>query len=249
MKNVTVDRVRPQRKRERSSFAEMLRRMLDDTERFDRAEWAGVLEVSTPAISQWVNDRTLPRPESLRLIVSVLRPVAGEPGPVLSDFLKLADQPAEEVTPLANRLGDDPSFAHFMVRPLRENFLQLLATLPPPLQEAVLFESAEQCHAFWQTGQIPGRVSSEAAVMTLSEKSAEATQESGPAPLPEVEPELQQVATSGPMNVDGPKPTVRSLPPSPAPRPRPLPRAWQRCAKQWTQSHAASRLLTTSAIR
>src|SRR5207244_2263066 len=60
-------------KSERSRFAEMLLRLIDETNLFTRAEWAEILDVSEAAISQWVNDKTLPRPELLRMIVDTVK--------------------------------------------------------------------------------------------------------------------------------------------------------------------------------
>src|SRR5262245_8795897 len=57
---------------QRSPFATALARLLDDTSLLTRQQWAELLDVSPAAISQWVNDKTIPRPEVLRMVIDVL---------------------------------------------------------------------------------------------------------------------------------------------------------------------------------
>jgi hypothetical protein len=89
---------------QRSPFAKALARLLDETSYFSRAEWARLLGISTAAISQWVNDRTLPRADLLRMVIETLR---SDPevvkGPI-TDFMKIAALPATDVSPLGARM-------------------------------------------------------------------------------------------------------------------------------------------------
>ncbi|MBM0105019.1 hypothetical protein JM946_09675 [Steroidobacter sp. S1-65] len=87
-----------------SPFAAALRGLLDRTGLFTRAEWARVLGISTAALSQWVNDRTLPRAELLRQIVDIVRNADGVPPEPLADFEELSQQPADHVSPLGQRM-------------------------------------------------------------------------------------------------------------------------------------------------
>src|SRR5262245_41501991 len=56
-----------------SRFAAALRALLDETGIFTREEWSDVLGVSTAALSQWVNDSTIPRATSLRSLLDAVR--------------------------------------------------------------------------------------------------------------------------------------------------------------------------------
>ncbi len=57
---------------DKSIFAVALKALLDETNLFDRREWAQFLNVSESAISQWVGDKTIPRADLLYMIIDVL---------------------------------------------------------------------------------------------------------------------------------------------------------------------------------
>jgi hypothetical protein len=91
-----------------SAFAEALKRLLDDTNFHSRSEWSSVLGVSAPALSQWVNDKTIPRPDLLRILLNLLRTRGGEDaGKHLEAFDALLDLPAESISPIGSRLGSN----------------------------------------------------------------------------------------------------------------------------------------------
>jgi hypothetical protein len=139
----------------RSRFAAMLRRLIDETDVLRRAEWAEVLGVSEAAISQWVNDVGLPRPENVRAILTTLladRRVSDE---TIEAFENLARRPGTEISPHGDRLS--PNLAHYMLKPLRDGFLRTLETLPPRSQEKVLLEALERCR---ELRRVPPPVSS-----------------------------------------------------------------------------------------
>jgi hypothetical protein len=91
---------------DRSRLALALQQLLDETGLFTRAEWAAFLGVSGPALSQWTNDRTVPRPDLLRMVIDLLRtrggPAAGE---ALMALEGLMDEPSAEISPNGRRLG------------------------------------------------------------------------------------------------------------------------------------------------
>ena len=126
-----------------SMFASELRRLLEDTDRFDRAGWCQFLGVTSPAISQWLSDETIPRADVLRMIVDELERTTGsehvksEP---LQRFKHLCDLPSVVVSPINGaRLGPTPG--HYLLKPLRENFLDMLGALPTRDQELILREA------------------------------------------------------------------------------------------------------------
>lgn len=143
----------------RSPFAEALRALLDDTGFLGRAGWAGLLGVSTAALSQWVNDKTLPRADLLRVVLDILRSRGGPAAePSLKKFDALLDAPSTTISPMGARMGADlrtfttkRSFLDF-ARSLNgldsESQLAALQSgswgreAPEPLQLAVTEESA-----------------------------------------------------------------------------------------------------------
>lgn len=126
-----------------SAFAQILNRLIDQTGVFTRSGWATFLNVSEAAISQWLHDKTLPRPETLRMIRGALYDTDGVPHETLEEFERLLQHPAEDVTPHAERMGR--SVGDYLIRPLREAFLRCLSTLPPAQQEIVLQNATAAC--------------------------------------------------------------------------------------------------------
>lgn len=123
-----------------SPFALALRRLLDDTAYFTRAEWARFLGVSESALSQWVNDKTIPRADLLRVILDVLRSSANIPPEPLTEFDKISNYPAEEVSPLGSRMV--PTVSDYI---RKSTFVRLgndLRRLSPEQQQRVLAEGS-----------------------------------------------------------------------------------------------------------
>jgi hypothetical protein len=126
-----------------SEFATVLRRLLDETNILTRAEWSELLRVSEAAISQWVNDHTLPRPELLRKIVWVVRNSSGVPNDILEDFDDMAIKPASQVSPHSDSLRQ--SVGHYLIQPLLRTFLGELSRLKPQEQEKFLLKASLMC--------------------------------------------------------------------------------------------------------
>jgi transcriptional regulator with XRE-family HTH domain len=129
----------------KSLFANVLTHLLDRTDLFTRQEWAEFLKVTPAAISQWVNDKTIPSPELLRMIVSVLRESDGVPAQLLSEFDRVAQLPSAEISPHGDRL--DRTLADYLLRPLLKGFFAIYEPLPASLKERVLRESSELCRS------------------------------------------------------------------------------------------------------
>lgn len=117
-----------------SDFARALRALLTESELFTRSEWARVLNVSEPAISQWVNDKTVPRPDILHMLVDIVSDTNGK-GSVeaLKRFWAVADTPSEEVSPLGVRMA--PTVNEYMKS-------ATIAGLAKSLREEVAREAA-----------------------------------------------------------------------------------------------------------
>lgn len=126
-----------------SDFAASLRRLLDETGIFDRREWSRFLNVSGAAISQWLTDKTIPRPETLRMIVELVRSNKNAPREPLQQFDAMSANPSVEVSPHGKRMGE--SVRSYLVSPLVEGFLLDLKGLEPVKQTRVLLKASMLC--------------------------------------------------------------------------------------------------------
>jgi transcriptional regulator with XRE-family HTH domain len=141
-------RTKSKTQREHGEFANALRALLDESQVFTRAQWAEFLGVTEPAISQWVNDDTLPRADNLRMIIDVLQESDEVNPELLQRFRTMASRPAHEVSPHGDRLGR--SVAHYLLKPLLEGFLRNLNSIEPDKQERVLLGAMDLCGAVWE---------------------------------------------------------------------------------------------------
>ncbi|MDP1027767.1 hypothetical protein Q5H91_11120 [Sphingomonas sp. KR1UV-12] len=124
-----------------SVFARVVRQLLDDTAFYTRVQWSQYLGISTPALSQWTNDRTVPRADLLRMVVDLLRTRGGvAAGEALVALEAIMDQPAESISPIGTRFA--PSLRDYLaVRSLGE-VGESLRHLPLAEQIAVLRDGA-----------------------------------------------------------------------------------------------------------
>jgi transcriptional regulator with XRE-family HTH domain len=129
----------------RSVFATTLTKLLDETNLFNRREWSEFLNVSQPAVSQWVNDKTIPEPDLLQMILRVLRESDGVPREPLDDFEALMVRPFADISPHGTRL--DPTLGDYLLRPLLKGFFRLYDPLPANLKREVLNEASQLCRA------------------------------------------------------------------------------------------------------
>lgn len=120
----------------RSEFAESLRALLDDTGLFTRQRWARHLHVTPGAISQWVHDRSVPRPETLWNILHLLSDPTPENAPLVHRFYRMAEKSAEQVSPRAESFG--PTVADYLVKPVFETFYEDFERLPGLLKVGFL---------------------------------------------------------------------------------------------------------------
>ena len=142
---------------QRSPFAAALVRLLDDTNLMTRQQWAELLDVSPAAISQWVNDKTIPRPEVLRMIIDALEENT-KMSPHVGEFREISRRPSAEVSPNGDRMS--PSIGHYVVKPLLEGFLRNLSGLDFEAQESILYQASGLCrdsegHAIASAGSPP----------------------------------------------------------------------------------------------
>lgn len=126
----------------KSPFALAIAKLLDETNLFNRREWAEFLGVSPPAISQWVGDKTIPRPDTLYMILDILQQSTDVPEGPIKSFKALAQRRATEVSPHGKRML--PSVWAYMMRPAFSELSSRLAKLSPADQERVLAEKFPQ---------------------------------------------------------------------------------------------------------
>ena len=123
----------------KSPFAEALEGLIDDTRLYSRREWAKLLGIKEPAISQWLSEETIPRASNLNLIfVTVERASDAEKAP-LEAFRRMAQRPATEVSPKNGRRML-PNVWAYMKRPIFDELSNKLAKLSPAEQERLLEE-------------------------------------------------------------------------------------------------------------
>ncbi len=140
-----------------SEFARVLLKIIDEAHLFKRREWASILSVSGAAISQWVNDRTFPRPEVLRLLVSVVRRHSNRISPAtLSSFEVMMSKSALEVSPAFHQtIGD--SVASYTLQPLLKQFLRDLKRIAPRKQEDLILKFSEECARVLYPPELSGK--------------------------------------------------------------------------------------------
>jgi hypothetical protein len=121
--------------RNKSYFARTLIRLLDETRLFTRKEWGDLLGVSASAVSQWLSDATVPRPDHLYMVFDTLKgsDVPEEP---LDDFRQMAEKPATAVSPHGKRML--PTVWAYMTRPAFDTLSNRLAKLNVKEQEQLL---------------------------------------------------------------------------------------------------------------
>jgi hypothetical protein len=119
-------------------FASVIKALLDDTNLFNRKEWAQFLGVSESAISQWVGNKTIPRPDLLYMMVDVLEQSTGITKGPLEAFKAMAHKPGTDVSPHGRRML--PTVWAYMTRPAFSELSSTLAKLSPEEQAKLLFE-------------------------------------------------------------------------------------------------------------
>src|ERR1043166_8242176 len=123
-------------KKERSIFATALTGLLDETELFERADWADLLGVSESAISQWVTDKTIPHADHLYVIFATLKGSDIPSEEPLNYFRQIAQLQATEVSPNGRRML--PNVWAYMTRPAFDDLSRKLVNLSPSEQEELL---------------------------------------------------------------------------------------------------------------
>ena len=159
----------------KSLFAQALRGLLDDTQLFSRKDWADLLGVKQAAISQWVHDITIPRPDHLYVIFDTLKSSDLQDEERLTIFREISNRPSISVSPRGKRML--PTIWEYMTRPAFSELADRLAKLPPAEQEKYLEERYLKEH---QPQSLPfeGQKEQQAKVFQVQKSSATPTRSS-----------------------------------------------------------------------
>jgi hypothetical protein len=114
---------------------------------YNRAQWSDLCFVTSSAMSQWLSDATIPRPEVLRTLFHTITTTDGFSEKLIAEFRRVIELPAAEATPAhASKVG--VSIRSYMLAPIRERFLASLNALPPSAQEQLLPKFMTECDQF-----------------------------------------------------------------------------------------------------
>ena len=117
-------------------FANALTGLLDKTNLFTRDEWAKVLGVTEATIQDWTEDKDLPRPDQLYVIVVTLQRSSDVPEEPLKIFDWVSKISSVQVSPLGKRML--PNIFTYMMRPAFSDLSGRLAKLSIEEQENLL---------------------------------------------------------------------------------------------------------------
>jgi transcriptional regulator with XRE-family HTH domain len=108
-----------------------------------RREWADILGVSAATLSYWTNGSNVPTPTHLRSILDVARRDERFER-ALARLEQALDVPLASLLGSARAEEETPArtLRHVLVKPIKDAFLNSLGTLPPAVQERVLFDAS-----------------------------------------------------------------------------------------------------------
>jgi len=124
----------------RSAFADALGSLLEAMD-LSQTRAASLFGVSKAAVSQWLSDRSLPRPGTLHTMLEYAREHA--PSEAYQRFLELASRRAVQTS--TRFRGDVESVGAYLLRPLEKEALAALRKLPVADQETVLRDLKDTC--------------------------------------------------------------------------------------------------------
>jgi hypothetical protein len=122
----------------RSLFAETLKGLFDETNLFDRKDWSEFLGSSEQKIQNWLEDREIPRPDHLFMIIEVLKNSDGVRREPIKRFETVSTQRATEVSPFGKLML--PTVKEYMERPAFSDLSSQLAKLSSEDQGKLLLE-------------------------------------------------------------------------------------------------------------
>lgn len=129
----------------RSEFATRLDALFASV--MSRGDWAAMLGVSPPAISQWVNDKTAPKPEHVLTIYNFCDSTDARKYPEFLEFIDLATRPLADITPLADRFKDAQTLNEYMFKEPLRRLCATFSTMPTNTAARLIRELTEETEA------------------------------------------------------------------------------------------------------
>lgn len=121
---------------EKSLFASALQQLLDDTNLFNRNDWAEIIGARTTDINKWVYDADIPEAHHLGMIIATLETSSNIPELPLKHFREIASLRSTLVSPHGKRML--PSVQQYIERPLFSEINRKLAKMTPDQQAKFL---------------------------------------------------------------------------------------------------------------
>lgn len=155
----------------RLTLAGALRRVLDEGP-YSRAEWAEMLDVSTAALSQWVNGRQLPTQQNLQSLYDAAMETEGVSEDVQSQLKEVFRRPLHEVLATVKpNMGR--TLADYVQRAATEEAMKLLMALPADDQRRIVAQVGVACRAALAGPRTTGRPRFERARRLLDDEPAQ----------------------------------------------------------------------------
>lgn len=128
----------PVSKDSQTSLVAWLKLVVTTLEIHTRAEWGHVLGVTPQAIGTWLSGEKLPRPDSLRDLLSTLEQRYAERArSALTAWQALARRPLREVWP-GDARTDALTLGHYVIGPLWDDLKLAVESQTPDIQENLL---------------------------------------------------------------------------------------------------------------
>ena len=89
-----------------SRFSQTLQKLFDNTELFTRSEWARFLGIPESSISEWLEDKSLPRPDLIRMTIDLVENSAEAKKEYLNEFEGMTNLPSAEISRLFHLMGN-----------------------------------------------------------------------------------------------------------------------------------------------
>ena len=128
-------------------FTNFLRYILVEAKLYSRTFWASVLNVSQPAITQWIQGKTTPLPKQLNNILRMLNDFknpSDELTTSISEFYKVLDLSLSKKE--RKRFKNQSTIGNYILLPQKENLDNSIDKLPFHLKNEVLLFSTRLCN-------------------------------------------------------------------------------------------------------
>lgn len=121
-----------------SQFAVILRKLLDDTNLFNRGGWAYLLGTSTSCIEEWVTDVSIPSPHHLSMLILALQSSSDIDVSILAEYYSIANVRATTISPHGALML--PTVDVYCKRPQFSELMTKLVRSTPEQRTAILLE-------------------------------------------------------------------------------------------------------------